>query len=166
MSTEAAGFSLDATVRNVLADSPSTDLDELAALVFAQIPKRQHAPLLARLLRAHVRLVIGAERRGVSGAAVRPIRSGRSAKVEAVRAAWRRRLDSRVDTGEGGYKTLAACTYADLVYAADERQQAAARTLATAGEFRMMAEAVRAAGVATFGDLPIESQATILGGAA
>lgn len=166
MSTD---FDLDAIVRDVLSESNSNSLEELAATVFLRIPKDQHGRILARLLRSHVREIIRKtrmhSRAAQGGSTVTPIGSSRSAKVAGIRAGWQRRLDELVHTGEGNYTPLAACTYADLLYAADERQQAAERTLVVAASYRRMAEAVKAAGVETFGDLPDDAQAEVLGAA-
>lgn len=161
----AAGFNLRATVREVLVESDEADPGVIAGLVMARIPKKDRDAALSQAMRLVVRESISQARTGRQPRSnVTPIRP--SHKVAAIREGWMRRLHDRVHVGGSEYKFLADCTYDDLLRVAGERQELAERNGAWAREYRAMANAVLDADVATFGDLPAETQATILGGVA
>ena len=160
-------FNLRQTVRDTLDATTEADPGIIAGLVVAKISKADRDAALSQAMRLFVRQVITEERNNhrPNSSVVTPIRH-RSSKVAAIRDSWARRLNDRVHVGGSEWKQLRACSYDDLTAAASERQQMADRNAATAREYRAMASAVLDADVDTFGDLPVETQARILGGAA
>lgn len=162
----AAEFNLRAVVRDVLTEADEADPGVIAGMVMARIPKKDRDAALSQAMRLFVRQAISETRTGNAPRSnVSPIRST-SHKVAAIREGWMRRLHDRVHVGGSEWKFLADCTYDDLLRVAEERQELAERNGAWAREYRAMADAVLDADVATFGDLPADTQATILGGVA
>lgn len=98
-------------------------------------------------------------------AAGRPVRS---AKVAAIRAAAPKWLEDRycVGAGDGDWKFLGDCGFADLMFAAGQRREQAARTSAVAGRLEGLAELVRVHGVERVRDLPVSVLAEVGGAAA
>ncbi len=158
-------FNLRQTVRDTLDATAEADPGVIAGLVVAKISKADRDAALSQAMRLFVRQVITEERNNhrPNSSVVTPIRSR---KVAAIRDSWARRLNDRVHVGGSEWKQLRACSYDDLTAAASERQEMADRNAATAREYRAMASAVLDADVDTFGDLPVETQARILGGVA
>lgn len=167
MSTQADGFALRVIVREVLAQTEEADPGVIAGMVVGRIAKKDRDAALSQAMRLFVRQVISETRVGNRPSNVTPIhRTGQSAKVAAIRDGWQRRLRDRVHVGASLWKQLGDCTYDDLLAAANERQEHADRNAAWAREYRAMASAVLDADVERFADLPVETQAHILGGAA
>lgn len=81
-----------------------------------------------------------------------------------IRNGWQRSLDSRVHVGTGRNKMLRHCTYDDLQFAADEREQVAAKNAASARYYRSLASLVLEYDVKAFGDLPTEVIMVAVGG--
>lgn len=153
-------------VREVLRESESADPGEVAEQVRARIPKAQLASALSQSLRLYVRQVNSEIRVGNHGPAPTPIQANRSAKVAAIRDGWQRRLRDRVHVGDGTWKFLADCGYDDLVAAASERRVLADRNQAWAHTYESWARLLTEHDVATFAELPMETQASALGRAA
>lgn len=85
-----------------------------------------------------------------------PAASAKSWKRDAIRQAEQRRrseLDALYATGDGTYLRLGAFDYDQLVTLADGIQALAEKHAAKASRIRALAEAVKAAGVATADDL-------------
>lgn len=78
----------------------------------------------------------------------------RSAKVAAIRAEHARFLRLRVNVARGEDKWMSDCTYDDLCYAAENRRQKAAETVAVAEKYEELAALVKRHKVATVGALP------------
>jgi len=93
--------------------------------------------------------------------------SARSAKVAAIRAAAPKWLEDRycVGSGDDDWKFLGDCGFADLMFAATQRREQAARTSAAAERLEGLAELVRSHGVDRVRDLP-EAVLASVGGAA
>lgn len=162
-------FNLRAVVRDALTGTNEPDPGVIAAQVLSRIDPGDRDAALSQAMRLFVRQVISETRVGHRPANVASLnarRSGHSAKVAAIREGWQRRLRDRVHTGDSEWKLLGDCNYDDLMAAAGERQQLADRNSAWAREYRAMAHEVKVAEVARFADLPVETQARMLGGAA
>lgn len=157
-------FILRELVREVLSGTDEADPGVIAGMVVAQIRKADRDAALSQTMRLFVRQIIS-ETRISHRATVTPIRPNRSMKVASIREESRR-LDDRLHVGASQWKKLRDCTYEDLLAVAAERQENADRNAAWAREYRAMASAVLDADVATFGDLPVATQAHILGGVA
>lgn len=107
---------------------------------------------------------------GVPGPVVKAApgrQAARSAKVAAIREAGPRWLRDRLNTGADPreWKRIGDCTFTDLMFAAGQRRDQAARTSAAAERLEALAELVRAHGVDRVRDLP-ESVLAEAGGAA
>lgn len=162
MTDVASDLDLRGLVRAVL-DSGQTDPGVIADAVLASLPEEALREALSMTLRAFVRQMMGAQRN--SGAVARATAPSPSWKGQGIRDNWQRRL-SDVYHVSTGYKALAACTYDDLIFAATERQELAERNASAARRCRAYATAILDAGVETFGDLPVETKAHLLGGGA
>lgn len=108
------------------------------------------------------------------GGAPRPVmkaapaqRLVRSAKVAAIRASGPKWLADRINTAADPreWKRVGDCSFTDLMFAAGQRRDQAARTSAAAERFERLAELVRVHGVERVRDLP-ESVLSEVGGAA
>jgi hypothetical protein len=108
------------------------------------------------------------------GAVPRPVikvpparRPGRSAKVAAIRESGPKWLRDRLNTGADPreWKRIGDCSFTDLMFAAAQRRDQAARTSAAAERLERLAELVQAHGVDRVRDLP-ESVLAQVGGAA
>ena len=82
-----------------------------------------------------------------------PNGSAKSAKVEAYRA-HAQFLRLRVNVARGVDKWMETCTYDDLMYAAENRRQKAAESIAAAEQYEALAALVKRRKVATVGELP------------
>ncbi|MER5843247.1 hypothetical protein ABT099_23705 [Streptomyces prasinus] len=107
----------------------------------------------------------GAPRPVIKATPARP--AGRSAKVAAIRESGPRWLHDRLNTGADPreWKRIGDCTFTDLMFAATQRRDQAARTSAAAERLERLAELLRSHGVDRVRDLP-ESILTKVGGAA
>lgn len=93
---------------------------------------------------------------------------GRSAKVAAIRASGPKWLTDRINTAADPreWKRVGDCSFADLMFAAGQRRDQAARTSAAAERLESLAELVRANGVERVRDLPASVLAQVGGAAA
>lgn len=106
--------------------------------------------------------------RPVAASAPMPPRPpARSAKVAAIRAAGPKWLEERYNVGADPreWKRLGDCGFTDLMFAAGQRREQAARTSAAAERLESLAELLRTHGVDRVRDLPA-SVLTQVGGAA
>lgn len=99
---------------------------------------------------------------------VRPVKPGRSAKVAAIRASGPKWLTDRINTAADPreWKRVGDCSFADLMFAAGQRRDQAARTSAAAERLERLAELLRAHGVERVRDLPASVLAQVGGAAA
>lgn len=139
-------------VAAVLDASETTDPTTLAREIAAKVPARSLRAYLAEALAPYVREQIQHARSAANAARETPGPS-RSSKVAAIRSWSRKQLRERYHVGYGVWKFLGDFTYEDLVFAASERRQHAARNMAKAAQFDQLAELVRARGVATVAEL-------------
>jgi hypothetical protein len=95
-------------------------------------------------------------------------RPARSAKVAAIRAAAPKWLEDRycVGGGDDDWKFLGDCGFTDLMFAAGQRREQAARTSAVAERLEGLAELVRTHGVERVRDLPASVLDSVGGAAA
>lgn len=95
-------------------------------------------------------------------------RPGRSAKVAAIRAAGPKWLEERYNVGADPreWKRLGDCGFTELMFAAGQRRDQAARTSAAAGRLEGLADLVRTHGVKRVRDLPASVLAEVGGAAA
>jgi hypothetical protein len=93
---------------------------------------------------------------------------GRSAKVAAIRASGPKWLADRINTAADPreWKRVGDCSFAELMFAAGQRREQAARTSAVAERLEGLAELVRAHGVERVRDLPASVLAGVGGAAA
>lgn len=159
-------FDLRTLIREHLASTDEADPGIIAGRVIAAIPKSQYGAALTQVMRHFVRQIISETRGTNAGSNVRTIRPSASWKGQGIRDGWQKRLRDRVHVGGSEWKFLADCSYDDLMTAAAERQELADRNASWARTYKAFALAVSEANVATFGDLPAESQMNLLGGAA
>jgi hypothetical protein len=161
-----AELSLRGLVRDVLRDSTIADPGVIAEEVLRRVPRGALKAALSQALRLYVRQVISEERISRTTSLTVNTRPAKSAKVTAIRDGWQRRLRDRVHVGKGEWKFLAACTYEDLLAAASERRELAERNNAWARQYDAWARLLTEHDVQTFGELPVEAQASALGRAA
>lgn len=146
-------FDLRATVRAVLDDTDLTSPDEVTDKVIGSIPAEAVEDVLWMLLRDWIHIEFSRLRRK----APEPIQSGRSngsAKVRAIRDAAPGWLRDRVWIGDGAYALVSDCTYENLQFLRADREQSAARHLASADAFGRLADLVKKHKVGRVGDLP------------
>lgn len=93
---------------------------------------------------------------------------GRSAKVAAIRAAGPKWLTDRINTAADPreWKRVGDCSFTDLMFAAGQRRDQAARTSSAAERLESLAELVRTHGVSRVRDLPASVLAEVGGAAA
>jgi hypothetical protein len=108
----------------------------------------------------------GAPRPVIKTTPARPV--GRSAKVAAIRESGPRWLRDRLNTGAEPreWKRIGDCTFTDLMFAAAQRRDQAARTSAAAERLERLAELLRTHGVDRVRDLPASVLAQVGGAAA
>lgn len=109
----------------------------------------------------------GIPRPVVKAAPAPSVRPARSAKVAAIRASAPKWLSDRLNTGAdpSEWKRIGDCSFSDLMFAAGQRRDQAARTSAKAEHLERLAELLRVHGVDRVRDLP-ESLLAEVGGAA
>lgn len=93
---------------------------------------------------------------------------GRSAKVAAIRASGPKWLADRINTcaNPREWKRVGDCGFEDLMFAAGQRREIAARTLAKAERYERLAELVRKHNVKRVRDLPASVLSEVGGAAA
>lgn len=146
-------FNLRALVRDVLESSTLADPTDVANEVMRRIPKSSQRAALVQALRAFVRQVISEQRMSIritDGQPTLPVVG--SAKV-AARREWAQALRLRV-AGLDGWKSLADCTYADLLHAAKERREQARRNSAKARQYELLASLLTEHSADRVRDLP------------
>lgn len=164
-------FDLRTVVRSVLDSSNSANLGSLAEAVYDRIDPANHAEALRQTLRGFVRQMVSEQRPDLAPplppASAPSIAGGQvpSAKVAAIRDGWQRALRSLVYVG-AEHKQLAACTAADLLFAAEYRREQAAANRRRASQFDALRQHLDEHGVATVGDLPAEVLVISLGAVA
>lgn len=154
-------FNLRSTIRAILADSDEADPGVIADLAFEVIDPDDMAAALRQSLRQFVRQII-TEQRAHASVPPKVHPHARSWKVQGIREQWTRALAQRVFTG-GGWKLLRDCTRDDLLFAASERRENAARSIAVAEQYESFAEQLKRRKVMTVGELPADAQSAILG---
>ncbi|OKI16542.1 hypothetical protein [Streptomyces sp. CB03911] len=171
-------FNLRSLVREVLGGTTMTDPTQIAREVDRRISEDDCRDALRQALRGYVREEITRMRRhhdveepvaqatlvsnvtpmasggaGGPSAPVRTVKPVRSAKVAGIREWWSSKLLEPYHVGEKVYRRLGDCSFEDLLFAAAERREHAARNAARAEWFEQLAETVRAAGVSRVRDL-------------
>jgi hypothetical protein len=159
-------FSLRSHVREVLANSTQADPRAIAAEAFDGIDPNEYGPALLQCLPDVVREEIRhsrnlapvgtmQERPRAVGDSLTP-RKARSSKVASIREMWQEKLRERIHTGPSSadWRMLGDCSFDELMFAAAERRELAARNEAKATEYEELAEMVRTAGVGRVRDLP------------
>jgi hypothetical protein len=169
-------FNLTALIRAAREEIGEPDVSLIAKHVLPQIPEDERDRLLEAALRHHARMYLSSERRGIfegedenefEGTVIEssPVKGARKphlgTSVKTVREAWKARLDYAYHT-EGGYKKLRDMTYADFMFAVDERKTIAQTNLAEAKVLESRAKLLEKHGVAVFGELPENVQKTEL----
>lgn len=137
--------------------STNNDLDQMATTLLDQVSDEDLRAALGELARSVIRDAIAARRNRPIPIAARsapPNNAGGSWWVEGMREAHQAKLRDLFHVGGGQWKRLAEMTYADLVFAAEERRDNAKRSLAHADKLDTWAATVQRLGVEHFGDLP------------
>lgn len=166
-------YDLRADVKSVLNSTSLTDPGEIADKVAESVPARSLRAALRLTLRAYVRQIMAEQRSpSFSGSGhtrhdtqLSPAAAGKSWKRSGVRDGWQLRLDAIYHAGEE-YKQLRHMTYADLMFAANEREQIARKNKAWARTLHSWAALLTEHDVETFGELPVKVQMKALGGVA
>lgn len=159
MSTE--DYDIHQTIRSTIAGSSLRGPREIAGKVAENVPQKHLRSVLAATLQEFVRQELQKARRPLSPVASAP-RSGRSAKVSAIRDGWRKTLAGQFHVGNSEWQVLADCSYENVQFLAAERHEHARRTAAAGAMFDALAEAMKAHGVDRVGDLPESVLASIL----
>lgn len=173
----AGGFNLHSVIREVRDEMTSPDPRMLTKEVNQRIKPADRDTALEQALAIAVYNVISRSRYSTSpddhaqvDAQDRDVGGGpqRSSKVAGIREAWRRVLESWTNTGPGPgeFKFLGDCTASDLEYTVSINEEHARRTLANAAKNRRLAELIAEHGVTVVRELPDETLARVLGGAA
>lgn len=172
-------FNLRQLVRDVLTASTMADPRDLASEVFRRIDPDDYAAALTQCLPDIVREQIRASRNRVDEVTLElehapatevpvmaempgPVgrtkqRPVKSAKVAGIRDWWQTKLRERVHIGSSEWRLLGDCTFADLMFAAQERRSIAAANSVKASEYAGLAEALQAHGVERVRDLPADA---------
>ena len=163
--TTAKAFDLRALINLVSDETQIADPGTLADIVLARITPKDRNAALSQSLRPFVRQIQGEARMRVSMIApteAEPSAPGRgSAKVAGIRDEWQRALSLSVFVGTEGYKLLGDCGHADLLFAASQRFDMAARNMAKGTQFERLAASVLESGVERLRDLPVETLASL-----
>lgn len=143
-------FSLTELIESVEDVGPHAG--DMAAKAWPLIPESERDAVGTMLL---ARWIANMKPR-ISTVAAAPITTGtsRSAKVAAIRAAHARFLRLRVNVGRNEDEWMGDCTYDDLCYAAENRRQKAAETIAVAEQYDALAALVKRHKAATVSALP------------
>lgn len=144
------------TARDVLAATDTSDVFELAARVFDAWTPEQRTEAARAFATALVPQLWSMERREVAaGHRVTPSTStARSWRVDGIRDHAARVRAMTVHVGPHVFRTLDACTEADLGFAAQERRDNAARNAYRAEQYETLRKALADAGAVTVADLP------------
>jgi hypothetical protein len=166
--TTQSKFSLRALVLDVLQQATDPNPGAVAEQVAAQIPDEHLRDALADMLRSYVREMIRSQRNEHQHISSSVTTTNRSWKRDGIRAGWKKewqnRLRDQVHVGHSEWKFFEDCTYDDFMAAATERQEIAKKNFAKAAWYESCAEAILQHGVQKFKDLPVEVQASLLGG--
>jgi len=143
-------FSLTELIESV--EDVGPDAHDMAAKAWPLIPESERDTIGTMLLARWIATM--KPRISTVTLAPAPAASGKSAKVAAIRANHARFLRLRVNVARNEDKWMGDCTYDDLCYAAENRRQKAAETLAAAEQFESLAALVKRHKVTTVGALP------------
>jgi hypothetical protein len=148
-------FNLRALVRTVTAETTSPDNWLIAKETARRVPPDHIDAALVEALAEYVRHFQTTLRpRGFGGTSGGGnANSGKSSKVAAIRAAYRRLLEAPYDTATG-QKYLGDCTAEDLIFIADGLEEQARQNMAKASGFRGLSVVLGERGVARLRDLP------------
>jgi hypothetical protein len=149
-------FSLRALVRSVLDTTRTPDLGEISATVMDQIAPEDYGKALAQTMRQFVRQIVSEQRMSLQistpSLPTAPRSRRESPHVAEIRA-WRSQLRQIVHVGSGS-KFLGDCTRDDLIFAAEERRELAARNNAKARQLEIFVALLNEHGAKTVGELP------------
>lgn len=168
-------FNLSQAVAEVLDATELTSPDEIADAVVATLSSRQVRSALTQALPLFVSRAIQYRRStnvildpSLTPTEEKPAADGkqaaRSLKVSGIRDAWARALADRIHIG-GAYKMFGDCTFDDLAFAAEERQEHARRNAAKAKQYLVVADRLKTLGLETVSELP-QGDSTVLDAAA
>lgn len=144
-------FSLTELIESVEDHGPNAA--DMAAKAWPLIPESERDAVGTMLL---ARWIATMKPRISTIAAAPPVhgQASRSAKVAAIRAAHARFLRLRVNVGRNEDRFMGDCTYDDLRYAAENRRQKAAETIAAAEQYEALAALVKRHKAPTVSALP------------
>lgn len=164
-------FVLNRLIREVSVQSDTADPDELADEVDKRIKPAQRHAALKQALAVAVRVYVSRTRSPIPAASDKrepaaegstkstspaPRPASASWKVGAIREAWQRALQNRINVGpnEGDWKFLADCTVLDLTHAASTREVLARRNMERASQLRLLADLLTEHDVQVVSQLP------------
>lgn len=145
-------FSLDALIREVLAEAEEPSPQELAPIVAERIPPEEVPALLLPFLSRRIGDVNRAERRRLHGSPYSP----RNDDAVAV-------LGQRINLGRGRWELLANCTAKELVDVVASYRSQAEALIHQGLRYQRLLERLQEAKAATVADLPWQEVKTILG---
>ncbi len=158
------GFSLRAVTLAVLAGSVSEDRDQIIKEIEHRIPRKDVAEALRQALPAFVHSA-GSNRWSLPVPAPegRGRASGRSAKVAAIREAWRRHLEGRYTVEDGSLRRLGDFGCDDLLFVASGLEVKARTNFARASSMKALAGKLAEHKAERVRDLPADVLAGFFG---
>ncbi len=159
-----APFNLSALVSEHLRSSTLPDPKDIAAVVYAAIPRADRDKALLQALRIICQVQASRERSNTEAVKEAGQEPAPSWRVQGIRDGWARRLNDRmkISDGDTGWKLLADCTYDDLMAVALARRELAVRVAAKGDQAAAWAKAMKKARVERFGDLPTDVLRSLL----
>jgi hypothetical protein len=152
-------FDLKALAREVIDQDTSENLGQIIKEVRRRIPARAAGEALDQALAPFVHDMI---RRPW-----RPAPPSPSAKVTAIREAWRRKLEEiRYTVDDDSIRRLGDMTHADVIFVAEGLEVQARQNQARAAWMRSWAQAMTEHGAARVRDLPDDVQSSMFTGVA
>ena len=147
----AAEFDLKTLARQVIDEDTSEDLAQMTKELRRRIPEDALNEALSQALVPFVHDMIRKPWRPAS----RSSKPRPSAKVTAIREAWRRQLDQiRYTVGDGSIRRIGDMSHGDLIFVAESLEALAAQQEARASSLRTLAAAMAERDADSVRDLP------------
>ncbi len=153
-----SGLNLHALAASVVRESQSPEPDDMVAAFVAQIDPADYQAALAVMARDLIRGVIRSQRESLNGGSSR---TG-SRKVANAREAWERLLNAPEYLPSSGWIFLRDATREQVLEMAGVRMEKSRELVASAKQYRRIADAMQAAGATSVGDLPHDTLAPLL----
>ena len=161
-------FNLRDLVKDVLRSSDDADPHRVAEQVLGRIGNSDYREALRQSLGQYVRVVSDSMRGSTPEApAVKPKGGAGPSSWKngaAIREDWQRRLDDRIH-GADGWMRVREMSSDDCLFVADYRDKLATDNASAARFWRSVDRTLDEHGVKTVGELPVEVQMSLFGGA-